>query len=133
MIKSSSKTLADTLSQEKSKDVCQVQCFNQALVNQVSEVMPAEERLKGAQVLFSALADKSRLKILLALSDGKELCVCDVASLLNVKVAAVSHHLRKLRDLKILKHRNEGKLAYYSLADRRVASILSHALQQLSE
>ena len=93
--------------------------------------MPEEKLLASAQVLFSALSDKSRLKILLALSDGKELCVCDVASLLNVKVAAVSHHLRKLRDLKILKHRNDGKLAYYSLADQRIANILSHALHQM--
>lgn len=95
--------------------------------------MPEEELLASAQVLFSALADRSRLKILLALSNERELCVCDVASLLNVKIAAASHHLRKLRDLKILKHRSDGKLAYYFLADERIVDVLSHALQQLSE
>ena len=115
------------------RDVCQVRCFNQALVTQVSEALPENGLLENAQVIFSALADRSRLKILHALSNGQELCVCDVASLLEVKVAAASHHLRKLRDLKILKHRSDGKLAYYSLADQRIAAILSHALQQLAQ
>ena len=124
---------ASTSPEGKSSDVCQVRCFNQALVNEVGEALPEEALLENAQILFGALADKSRLKILHALSDGQELCVCDMASLLEVKVAAASHHLRKLRDLKILKHRSDGKLAYYSLKDRRIANILSHALQQLAE
>jgi len=121
------------VTQTKPSDICQVRCFNQALVTQVGEALPDDSLLDNAQILFSALADKSRLKILHALSDGQELCVCDVASLLEVKVAAASHHLRKLRDLKILKHRNDGKLAYYSLKDRRIADILSYALRQLAE
>jgi DNA-binding transcriptional ArsR family regulator len=68
---------------------------------------------------------------LYALSHDQELCVCDIATLLGVKVAIASHHLRKLRDLKILKYRNDGKLAYYSLRDRRVPDILSYSLRQL--
>lgn len=117
----------------KSKDICQVRCFNVDLVAQANEALPEEDLFEDAQILFSALADKSRLKILYALSNGKELCVCDVASLLKVKIASASHHLRKLRDLKILKYRNEGKLAYYSLKDQRIAEILSHTLKQLAE
>lgn len=70
-------------------------------------------------------------KILYALSHDQELCVCDIAALLEVKVATASHHLRKLRDLKILKYRNDGKLAYYSLRDRRVSDILNYSLRQL--
>lgn len=99
----------------------------------MNAALPTEELLETAQILFNALADRSRLKILYALSRGEELCVCDVASLLEIKVATASHHLRKLRDLKILKHRNEGKLAYYSLRDQRIAAILNHSLQQLSD
>ena len=117
----------------QSVDVCQIQCVNAELVDRVSKALPSEDTLENAQILFGALADNSRLKILHALSDGQELCVCDVASLLEGKIASASHHLRKLRDLKILKYRNDGKLAYYSLRDRRVADILSHALQQLAE
>ena len=129
MIKASS----NILPKEETKDVCQVQCFNQTLVDKISETLPENDLLEEAQVIFNALADKSRLKILHALSNDRELCVCDIASLLNIKVAAASHHLRKLRDRKILKHRNEGKLAYYSIADPRIANILSHALSQLSQ
>ena len=72
-----------------------------------------------------------RLKILYALSHDQELCVCDIATLLEVKVEIASHHLRKLRDLKILKYRNDGKLAYYSLRDRRVSNILNYSLKQV--
>lgn len=121
------------MTQPKSNDICQVRCFNEELVTQVNEVLPGEDLLAEAQVLFGALADRSRLKILFALSGGEELCVCDVASLLKITIATASHHLRKLRDLKILKYRNEGKLAYYSLKDPLAAEILHHALNQLVE
>jgi ArsR family transcriptional regulator, lead/cadmium/zinc/bismuth-responsive transcriptional repressor len=117
----------------KPSDICQVRCFNVELVTQVNKELPEDDLLEEAQTLFSALADKSRLKILHALSNGEELCVCDVAALLETKIATASHHLRKLRDLKILKYRNDGKLAYYSLKDQRVAEILCHALKQLVE
>ena len=117
----------------KQSDICQIRCFNVELVQEVGEALPGDDILENAQILFGALADKSRLKILHALSNGQELCVCDVASLLEVKVASASHHLRKLRDLKILKYRNDGKLAYYSLKDQRIAEILCHALKQLTE
>lgn len=120
-----------SVSTAKSNDICQVRCFNAELVSEVHQTLPQDELLENAQVIFNALADKSRLKILYALSNGKELCVCDVASLLSIKIATASHHLRKLRDLKILKYRNEGKLAYYSLRDQRVAFILSYAFDQL--
>ncbi len=116
---------------QKANDICQVQCFNTDLVAEISQALPEEQILAEAQILFTALADKSRLKILYALSHTQELCVCDIAFMLGVKVAAASHHLRKLRDLKILQYRSEGKLAYYSLKDRRLADILLHALQQI--
>ena len=117
----------------KSNDICQVRCFNVELVAQFNEALPGDDLLEDAQILFGALADRSRLKILYALSRGEELCVCDAAALLEIKIAAASHHLRKLRDLKILKYRNDGKLVYYSLKDQRVAEILRYALSQLAD
>jgi len=123
--------LSRFVTKPKPSDICQIRCFNTDLVNQVNESLPSGELLADAQVLFGALADKSRLKILHALSHGQELCVCDVAAMLGVTIASASHHLRKLRDLRILKYRNDGKLAYYSLRDQRVAEILHHALNQL--
>ena len=115
----------------KTDDLCQVRCFNIDLVTQIRETLPSEETLEEMTVIFGALADRSRVKILYALRNGDELCVCDIATMLDVKIATASHHLRKMRDLKLLKYRNEGKLAYYSLKDRRVTDILSYSLQEL--
>ena len=119
------------MSNSKPKDICQVRCFNTELVNHVQNTLPGEDTLETAQIIFAALADRSRLKIMYALSHDQELCVCDIATLLDVKVATASHHLRKLRDLKILKYRNDGKLAYYSLRDQRVSEILNYSLKQV--
>ena len=119
------------MSKTKTDDICQVRCFNTELVTQIKETFPSEDTLEEMTVIFNALADRSRVKILYALRNGDELCVCDIAAMLNVKVATASHHLRKMRDLKLLKYRNDGKLAYYSLKDRRVTDILNYALREL--
>ncbi|MEW5859656.1 MAG: metalloregulator ArsR/SmtB family transcription factor [Cyanobacteriota bacterium] len=113
----------------KPADICQVRCFNTDLVAHLRDSLPDDETLETAATLFAALADKSRLKILHALKNGQELCVCDVAAVLDVQVSAASHHLRKLRDLKLLKYRNEGKLVYYSLRDELVNQVLNHVFR----
>lgn len=92
--------------------------------------LPSGEALEDARVLFAALADRTRLRILHALLLADELCVCDVAHVLGMSVAATSHHLRKLRQLGILKLRNDGKMAYYALRDRSVADLATHAVRQ---
>ena len=103
------------------------------MVRRLREAMPADEELEEARVVFAALADRTRLKVLLALKEHEELCVCDVAHVLRMSVSAASHHLRKLRDLKILKYRNDGKMAYYSLRDEFAAELVAQALRQESE
>ena len=113
-----------------SPDLCRVPCFKEALVARLRSEMPTDAALEEASVLFAALADRARLRILHALMRADELCVCDVAHVLGMSVAAASHHLRKLRELKILKHRNDGKMAYYSLRDRFAAELATHALRQ---
>lgn len=111
-------------------DLCDVPCFKEELVARLRATMPEEEALEEARVMFAALADRTRLKVLHALAAGEELCVCDVAHVVGMSVSAASHHLRKLRDLKILKYRNDGKMAYYSLRDRFAAQIAQQALAQ---
>ena len=90
--------------------------------------MPPEEALEEARILFAARSDRARLKILIALQDGEELCVCDVAHLLGTSISTASHHLRKMRDLRLLKYRNDGRMAYYSvrseLAENLAADVL---------
>ncbi len=113
-----------------SGDLCNVPCFKEDLVRRLRKAMPSDDELEEARVVFAALADRTRLKVLHALKEGEELCVCDVAHVLGMSVSAASHHLRKLRDLKILKYRNDGKMAYYSLRDHFAAQLVTQALRQ---
>ena len=90
--------------------------------------MPDQPLLKRMRSIFAALADQQRLKILLALKEGGELCVCDVAHVLGASVSVASHHLRKLRDLGILDDRSDGKMTYYSVRETFVADLAATAL-----
>ena len=110
------------------EDVCQVRCFKADVVAKLREEQPGEEDIQGAQRFLAALADGARLRILRALRDGQELCVCDVTHVLGIRFATASHHLRKLRDLDILACRIEGKMAYYSLRDPAAAELAERAL-----
>lgn len=108
--------------------LCNVPCFKGELVARLRRRMPDERSLARARGLFTALGDRHRLRILSALGGGEELCVCDVAHVLGVGVSVASHHLRKLRDLGILKDRDDGKMVYYSLREASVAKMVSRAL-----
>jgi DNA-binding transcriptional ArsR family regulator len=90
--------------------------------------MPSDDALEDARGLFASLADRTRLRLLYALRKGDELCVCDVAHVLGISVSVASHHLRKLRDLKVLKYRNDGKMAYYSLRSPLASELVERVL-----
>ena len=113
------------------KDTCLIPCFKEALVRKLRRQMPPDELLEQVQIIFGALADRARIKILYALRDGEELCVCDVAHVLGVSISTASHHLRKLRDLKLLQYRNDGKMAYYSLRDELAAKLVADTLEEV--
>jgi ArsR family transcriptional regulator, lead/cadmium/zinc/bismuth-responsive transcriptional repressor len=112
--------------------LCNVPCFKGNLVSRLRKRMPNHERLKPVRAVFAALADQQRLKILLALQTGGELCVCDVAHVLGVSVSVASHHLRKLRDLGILDDRNDGRMAYYSVRKTYVADLVTTVLASVA-
>ncbi len=109
-------------------ELCNVPCFKEELVRRLQKNMPSDDALEETRIMFGALADRARLKILFALKQGEELCVCDVAHVLGTSVSTASHHLRKLRDLKFLKYRNDRKMAYYSLRDDFAARIATQVL-----
>ncbi len=108
--------------------VCDVPCFNGELVERKRAALPPDADLARVESIFAALADRVRLKILHALGRRDELCVCDVAHVTGMTISSTSHHLRKLRDSRILKDRSDGKMVYYSLRDPLVASVLRCAL-----
>lgn len=109
-------------------DLCDVPCFKEDLVARLRASLPADEELEDARVLFAALGDKTRLRLLYALRSGEELCVCDVAHVLGISVSVASHHLRKLRDLRVLKYRNDGKMAYYSMRSPLARELVARVL-----
>ena len=113
-----------------SDDRCNIPCFKEGLVKKLKRQLPPEDTLEETRTLFAALADRARLKIIFALREGEELCVCDVAHVLGVSISAASHHLRKLRDLKVLRYRNDGKMAYYALRDDFAGRLVEEALEE---
>ena len=101
-------------------------------VEQVRHLLPPDELLYDLAELFKIFGDSTRIKILYALYES-ELCVCDIAKLMDVTQSAVSHQLRVLKNSKLVKFRRDGKTIYYSLADHHVENILSQGLEHIEE
>ena len=111
---------------------CEVDQVHQDVVEQVRERLPQDEILYDLAELFKIFGDSTRVKILYALLES-ELCVCDIAKLMEVTQSAVSHQLRVLKNSKLVKFRREGKVIYYSLADQHVERILSQGMEHIIE
>jgi DNA-binding transcriptional ArsR family regulator len=108
-----------------------IPCFKEDLVERLRNKMPSEDALEEARILFNVLSDRARLKILCAFQDDEELCVCDVAHVLRTTISTASHHLRKMRDLKLLKYRTDGKMAYYSLRNEYAGRLAMEVIGQM--
>lgn len=105
------------------KDRCDTYCYNEEKVNLIKSSIDIE-KVQDITKSLKALADETRLKIVLALYKGEELCVCDVANIVGSTVATASHHLRLLRNMGISSYRKEGKLAFYSLNDEHIKQLI---------
>ncbi|HNV36413.1 MAG TPA: metalloregulator ArsR/SmtB family transcription factor [Rectinema sp.] len=88
--------------------------------------------IAGVSEIFKALSDETRTKILYLISK-RELCVCDLAFLLDMTLPAVSHHLRFLRTMRLVKTRKEGKNVFYSLDDNHVLALIEQAKEHYIE
>src|SRR5690554_1475991 len=113
-------------------DRCDCEVIHEDIVNQVREKMPQEETLYELAEVFKVFGDSTRIKILWAL-DEAEMCVCDIAALLNMTQSAISHQLRVLKQAKLVKNRKEGKVVYYSLDDDHVRQIFDQGLAHIHE
>lgn len=118
--------------EEKQSLCCQEEQVHPQMVARVREELPVDEVLYDLAELFKIFGDSTRIKILYALLES-ELCVCDLASLMDVTQSAVSHQLRVLKSSKLVKFRREGKTVYYSLADEHVMRILSQGMEHIME
>lgn len=106
------------------KEICEVTVAHEEVVNRVQEMLP---NLGEAVQIFKALADETRLRIAYALTLEEEMCVCDVAAVIDSSVATASHHLRYLRDHSLAKSTRKGRMVYYALADNHVHQLVTIA------
>lgn len=111
---------------------CEVEVVHEGVVGRVRRALPDEDTLADVAELFKVFGDTTRTRILSALFVS-EMCVCDMAELLNMTKSAVSHQLRILRQTKIVKFRKSGKEVIYSLDDSHIGEIFSLALEHLAE
>ena len=117
---------------EKIAPHCEFIHVHDKVVKQVMDVMPEGEELQNLAEFFRIFGDSTRIRILYALSQS-ELCVCDIASLLGMGQSAISHQLRILKQMHLIKFRREGKNILYSLADDHVKTILQMGLEHVLE
>lgn len=89
--------------------------------------------LSEVATIFKALADETRLKIAYALTIEEEMCVCDIAAVIDSSTATASHHLRYLRERKLAKSERKGKQIYYSLSDKHVYQLVTIAHEHAKE
>jgi DNA-binding transcriptional ArsR family regulator len=112
--------------------VCEVMCINDRKVAAAKRAMKPNATLLKLAATFKVLGDPTRTKIISALLQ-EELCVCDLASLIGISQSAISHQLRILRNMNLVKYRKDGRIAYYSLDDDHISSILTAGLKHVEE
>lgn len=105
---------------------------NEQLVHEIKKGMCPYNTITDLSDFFKIMGDSTRLQLLMVLEYG-ELCVSDLAYLLNMSISAVSHQLKSLRNAKLVKIRRDGKNIYYSLDDNHINSILEVSLHHILE
>lgn len=109
---------------------CDCNVIHQEKVDLVKVKMPTDQIVYKTGDFFKVIGDKTRIKILLALFES-ELCVCDIAVLLEMNQSAISHQLRVLKQSGLVKYRKDGRVVYYSLDDDHVKNILDQGLEHI--
>ncbi len=118
--------------QENEQMGCDFLFVHEDIVKKVTMEMPGEDVLFDLSELFKIFGDSTRIRILYCLF-GSEMCVCDIATLLNMTQSAISHQLSVLKKSKLVKSRRDGKTVFYSLADSHVRTILDQGVEHVTE
>ena len=113
-------------------DDCQVRVIHLDRVERARRETVSGKELIRLSSIFKVLGDPSRLKIVLALRNV-EMCVCDLAAFLGLTESAISHQLRRFKDLALVKSRREGQIIYYLLDDEHVAALIEIGLKHIHE
>lgn len=113
-------------------EVCDLIQIDLARVRKLRAELVGADAVQGLADTFGALGDPTRVRIVDVLSHG-ELCVCDLAAVLGLSQSAVSHQLRLLRGIRLVRPRREGRIVFYSLDDQHIISIFKQTLQHVEE
>lgn len=111
---------------------CEYLHAHQEVIDRITEKLPVAEQLYDLAELYKVFGDSTRIRLLYVLME-EELCVCDLAALLNMSLSAVSHQLRILKQARVVKFRKEGKTVFYSLADSHVKTIIAQGMEHIAE
>lgn len=114
------------------RELCDLHVVHQEAVEDALRARSGTETLADLADTFQMLANPTRLQIVEALA-RRELCVCDLAAVVDASQSAVSHHLRQLRQMKIVRYRREGRMAYYRLDDAHIEEIFRTGLAHVEE
>lgn len=106
--------------------------IHEDVVESVSAEMIEMEKVKELADFFKVFGDSTRLRILYALSLS-EMCVCDIAAVLGISQSAVSHQLKVLRQMRLVKYRRDGKVIYYSHDDEHITEIFRQGFEHINE
>jgi DNA-binding transcriptional ArsR family regulator len=114
------------------EDGCQIRVVHLDRVEKARREVISAHELDRLSLTYKVLGDPNRLKIVMALRNV-EMCVCDLAAFTGLTDSAVSHQLRRLKDLALVKSRREGQIIYYSLDDEHVSQLLNVGLDHVRE
>ena len=114
----------------KEIDICDCNIIHEKIVNDTKKKMLDNDMINEISLFFKILGDNTRVRILFAL-DNNEMCVCDIANVLNMTKSSISHQLSYLKDCNIVKSRKSGKEVYYSLDDDHVKEVFEVAISHI--
>jgi ArsR family transcriptional regulator len=109
-------------------DQCEITIIHEDRVREAAAQVIDDATASGLADTFQALSDPTRVRLISALMDG-ELCVCDLSAVLNMSQSAVSHQLRLLRNLRLVRYRKEGRIVYYALDDEHIRDLFQRGLE----
>ncbi len=114
-------------------DRCEVECVDPQRVAAVRERLPDERSGQALAEVFKVLSDVGRVRLIVALLEAGELCVCDLAAVTGLSETACSHNLRLLRSQRLVRYRKQGRNVYYALDDAHIRLLVDVGLQHVSE
>ena len=116
----------------KTEMICDCDIIHKDIVDSVRNKLIDEDVLLSMADFYKVLSDSTRIKIINVLYEA-ELCVCDISVLLNMTKSAISHQLRNLREMNLVRARKQGKEVYYSLSDDHIRKVFDMTREHIEE